>query len=104
MQNSSQATVLVCRIMCVTICTVFPTTCRGTYFARCVVSRNSPLVATLQLPHGVPALLVAKHGAVLGKAHIHQFGGGADIRDEEVRGKGVSMCYGRCLVTCRSAS
>jgi hypothetical protein len=57
--------------------------CRGTYFARCVVSRNSPLVAQLQLPHGLPALLVAKHCAVLGKAHIHQFGG-ADVWDEEV--------------------
>lgn len=58
--------------------------CRGTYFARCVVSRSSPLAAQLQLPHGVPALLVAKHGALLGKAHIDQFGG-ADIWEEEVR-------------------
>jgi len=59
-------------------------TCRGTYFVRCVVSRGTPLVAQLQLPHGIPALLVVKHGAVLGKAHINQFGG-ADIWSEEVR-------------------
>lgn len=58
--------------------------CRGTYFARSVVSRSSPLIAQLQLPHGIPALLVAKHCALLGKAHIDQFGG-ADIWDEEVR-------------------
>lgn len=56
---------------------------RGTYFVRCVVSRGTPLVAQLQLPHGIPALLVVKHGAVLGKAHINQFGG-ADIWSEEV--------------------
>jgi hypothetical protein len=56
---------------------------RGTYFARAVVSRGSPLVCQLQLPHGVPALLVAKHCALLGKAHIQQFGG-ADIWEEEV--------------------
>lgn len=72
---------------------VYGVACRGTYFARCVVSRSSPLAAQLQLPHGVPALLVAKHGAVLGKAHIDKFGG-ADIWEEEVR----PSCVGAVLV------
>lgn len=62
--------------------------CRGTYFARSLVSRSSPLIAQLQLPHGVPALLVAKHCALLGKAHINQFGG-ADIWEEQVRHSGM---------------
>lgn len=57
---------------------------RGTYFARVVVQRGSALVARLQLPQGVPALLVALQGLVLGKAHISQFGA-HDIWEEEVR-------------------
>ncbi|WIA31803.1 hypothetical protein OEZ86_002671 [Tetradesmus obliquus] len=56
---------------------------RGTYFARVVVQRGSALVARLQLPQGVPALLVALQGLVLGKAHISQFGA-HDIWEEEV--------------------
>lgn len=52
---------------------------------RCVVSRNTPLAAQLELPRGLPALLVVKHGVVLGKAHISQFGDSTDIWDEEVR-------------------
>eukprot|EP00775_Hariotina_reticulata_P009687 gene9687-9845_t len=56
---------------------------RGTYFTRVVVSRHSPLVAQLQLPHGVPALLVGRQGAVLGKAPLAAFGRGADIWEEE---------------------
>jgi hypothetical protein len=64
--------------------------CRGTYFARSVVSRSSPLIAQLQLPRGIPALLVAKHCALLGKAHTNQFGG-ADIWDEEVRTPGPRL-------------
>lgn len=56
---------------------------RGTYFARVVVQRGSPLVSRLQLPQGVPALLVVLHGLVAGKAHISQFGG-HDIWEEEV--------------------
>jgi hypothetical protein len=74
--------------------------CRGTYFGRCVVSRSSPLAAQLQLPHGVPALLVAKHGAVLGKAHIDQFGG-ADIWEEEVRWQSsvdAALVHGCCML------
>lgn len=58
-------------------------TCRGTYFARVVVSRNTALVTLLQLPHGVPALLVCKDGGLLGKASIQQFGQ-HDIWEEEV--------------------
>lgn len=57
--------------------------CRGTYFARVVVSRRTPLVGCLQLPQGVPALLVCREGSVLGKAHISQFGA-HDIWEEEV--------------------
>jgi hypothetical protein len=51
------------------------------------VSRGSSarLAAELGLPHGVPALLVAKGGALLGKAHISQFGGADDVWDEQVR-------------------
>ncbi|KAF6256722.1 hypothetical protein COO60DRAFT_84517 [Scenedesmus sp. NREL 46B-D3] len=56
---------------------------RGTYFARVVVQRGSPLVSRLQLPLGVPALLVAVQGSLLGKAHITQFGG-HDVWEEEV--------------------
>lgn len=56
---------------------------RGTYFARVVVSRSSGIAAQLQLPHGVPALLVCRDGAVLGKAALHQFGQ-HDIWEEEV--------------------
>jgi hypothetical protein len=48
-----------------------------------VVQRGSPLVSRLQLPQGVPALLVALQGSLLGKAHITQFGG-HDIWEEEV--------------------
>jgi hypothetical protein len=48
-----------------------------------VVQRGSPLVSRLQLPQGVPALLVVLHGLVAGKAHISQFGG-HDIWEEEV--------------------
>ncbi|KAF8070999.1 hypothetical protein HT031_001080 [Scenedesmus sp. PABB004] len=56
---------------------------RGTYFARVVVARGTPLVARLQLPGGVPALLVARDGALLGRAQLSQFGG-HDIWEEEV--------------------
>jgi hypothetical protein len=57
---------------------------RGTFFARCVVPRGSRLPSELALPGGVPALLVARGGVVLGKAHISQFGG-QDIWGEQVR-------------------
>eukprot|EP00879_Flechtneria_rotunda_P014721 GHRR01015383.1.p2 GENE.GHRR01015383.1~~GHRR01015383.1.p2 ORF type:complete len:195 (+),score=70.28 GHRR01015383.1:712-1296(+) len=56
---------------------------RGTYFARVLTSQQSPVVAQLQLPHGVPALLVGRDGCLLGKAHLSQFGRD-DIWEEEV--------------------
>jgi hypothetical protein len=56
-----------------------------------VVQRGSPLVSQLQLPQGVPALLVAVRGLVLGRAHITQFGG-HDIWEEEVRRLVVLRC------------
>jgi hypothetical protein len=64
---------------------------------RVVVQRGSPLVARLQLPQGVPALLVAVQGSLLGKAHITQFGG-HDIWEEEVRFVAYRsmLCVYRC--------
>jgi hypothetical protein len=56
-----------------------------------VVQRGSPVVSRLHLPQGVPALLVALQGSLLGKAHITQFGG-HDIWEEEVWLCAKSFC------------
>jgi hypothetical protein len=66
---------------------------RGTYFLRVPLPRRragaagsgaaAALQAALALP-GLPALAAFRGGAVVGRAPVAQFGGGADIIEEEV--------------------
>jgi hypothetical protein len=68
-------------------------TYKGTYFARVPLARTragaagsragGALAAALRLP-GLPALAVFRGSAVVGRAPVAQFGGGADIIEEEV--------------------
>ncbi|GBF95870.1 hypothetical protein Rsub_08461 [Raphidocelis subcapitata] len=69
---------------------------RGTYFARVPIrrtrgasagggARGGALAEALGLP-ALPALAAFRRGAVVGRAPVAQFGGGADIIEEEVYG------------------
>lgn len=66
----------------------------ATHFSRCALPKATPthqqqqgaVVGGLHLPHGVPALLVAKGGRLVGSAPVVRFGGANDIIEDEVVG------------------
>ncbi len=74
-------------------------TYRATYFLRCPVRRRAAgagggAAAALQGALGLaalPALVAFRGGAVVGRAPVAQFGGGADIIEEEVRNCAFSV-------------